>query len=281
MTSRFFIGEGYASYQGPSADNSLHRHAAYQVTAAVEGEVTVIDERGACHRGPALIIPPMVRHRMPGAPDVRIWFVEPQCSYASTLRDRCTPAPDRSSTGSGLSAAGGSSPAGSGLPPTVGSLGGSGFPSVGGVITAAADLHVLREEDFRLAAEPRPSRALDPRLVIAMEALTSRNLLVADAAAQAGLSPQRLRALARLQLGMPLARWRIWRRLTRAARALADGRSIAEAALDGGFADQAHFHRQLRDMLGLTPATVLPLLRRSAAGGHVDGDRAGQPRVAT
>ncbi|MEV3980866.1 hypothetical protein [Nonomuraea sp. NPDC049758] len=28
MTSRFFIGEGYASYQGPSADNSLHRPAA-------------------------------------------------------------------------------------------------------------------------------------------------------------------------------------------------------------------------------------------------------------
>ncbi|MER6513409.1 AraC family transcriptional regulator [Nonomuraea sp. NPDC001636] len=247
MTSRFFIGEGYASYQGPSADNSLHRHAAYQVTAAVEGEVTVIDERGTCHRGPALIIPPMVRHRMPGAPDVRIRFVEPQCSYASTLRDRCTQGPGRSATG-------------------------PGFPSAGGVITAAADLHALREEDFRLVASPRPSRALDPRLVVAMEALTSRNLLVADAAAHAGLSPQRLRALARLQLGMPLARWRIWRRLTRAARALADGQSIAEAALDGGFADQAHFHRQLRDMLGLTPATVLPLLRRSAAGGHVDGD---------
>ncbi|MER6577942.1 AraC family transcriptional regulator [Nonomuraea sp. NPDC001023] len=259
MASRFFIGEGYASYQGPSADNSLHRHAAYQVTAAVEGEVAVVDERGTCHRGPALIIPPMVRHRMPGAPDVRIWFVEPQCSYASVLRDRCTRIPD-------------TSPIGSGLPPDDGSPTGSGLPPGGGVITAAADLHALREEDFRRVVEPRPSRALDPRLVVAMEALTSRNLLVADAAAQAGLSPQRLRALARLQLGMPLARWRIWRRLTRAARALADGGSIAGAALDGGFADQAHFHRQLRDMLGLTPATVLPLLCRSAASGHVDGD---------
>ncbi|MFF4193986.1 helix-turn-helix domain-containing protein [Nonomuraea sp. NPDC001831] len=254
MASRFFIGEGYATYQGPSADNSLHRHAAYQVTAAVEGEVAVVDERGTCHRGPALIIPPMVRHRMPGAPDVRIWFVEPQCSYASVLRDRCTRFP-------------GTTPIGSDLPPDDGPPTGSDLPPGGGVITAAADLHALREEDFRRVVEPRPFRALDPRLVVAMEALTSRNLLVADAAAQAGLSPQRLRALARLQLGMPLARWRIWRRLTRAARALADGSSIAEAALNGGFADQAHFHRQLRDMLGLTPATVLPLLRRSAAGG--------------
>ncbi|MFI7463248.1 helix-turn-helix domain-containing protein [Nonomuraea sp. NPDC049646] len=264
MTSRFFIGEGYASYQGPSADNSIHRHAAYQVTAAVEGEVTVVDERETCHRGPALIIPPMVRHRMPGAPDVRIWFVEPQCSYASVLRDRCTPA---RSPGSSLPATKGTSPTGSRVAPF-----GSGLASVREVITVAADLRAPSEEDFRLVAEPRPSGELDPRLVIAMEALTSRNLLLADAAAQAGLSPQRLRALARLQLGMPLARWRIWRRLTRAARALADGRSIAEAALDGGFADQAHFHRQLRDMLGLTPATVLPLLRRSAAAGHVDGD---------
>lgn len=35
-----------------------------------------------------------------------------------------------------------------------------------------------------------------------------------DAAAQVGLSPQRLRALARQQLGMPLSRWRV--RLSRA-----------------------------------------------------------------
>ncbi|GGS79835.1 hypothetical protein GCM10010176_024030 [Nonomuraea spiralis] len=96
--TRFVIGDGYAAYEGPSSDNSLHRHAAFQVTAAVEGEVVVLDEHGTAHRGAALVIPPMVRHRMPGAPIVRMWFVEPQCSFASALRERCgagiTPAAD-------------------------------------------------------------------------------------------------------------------------------------------------------------------------------------------
>ncbi|MFI6921300.1 helix-turn-helix domain-containing protein [Nonomuraea spiralis] len=228
--TRLVIGDGYAAYEGPSTDNSLHRHAAFQVTAAVEGEVVVLDEHGTAHRGAALIIPPMMRHRMPGAPVVRIWFVEPQCSFASGLRERC-----------------------------------------GAGITPAADLRGLREEDVRPAGPPQSSGALDPRLRAAMEALAAGgNLPISRAAEAAGLSPQRLRALARLHLGMPLARWRIWRRLTHAAHALAEGRSIAEAALDGGFADQAHFHRQLRDMLGLTPGTVLPLLRASAASGVED-----------
>ncbi|GAA3252451.1 AraC family transcriptional regulator [Nonomuraea helvata] len=231
MRRRFVIGDGFASYWGPSTENVQHRHAAFQVTVAVEGEVVVTDESGACHRGVALIVPPMVRHRMSAAPYLRTWFVEPQCSFAAGLRERC-----------------------------------------GAGITAAADLYGLRDEDIRFAGAPEPSGTPDPRLMAAMEALARRDIQVTQAAAEAGLSPQRLRALARRQLGMPLARWRIWQRLTRAALALIEGQSIAEAAVTGGFADQAHFNRQLREMIGFTPATVLPMLRSSASRGDVDGD---------
>jgi methylphosphotriester-DNA--protein-cysteine methyltransferase len=80
-------------------------------------------------------------------------------------------------------------------------------------------------------------------------------------AAQVGVSPQRLRALARQQLGMPLARWRVWSRLRRAAEALQDGWSLADAAIAAGFADQAHLTRQMREMMGLTPAELLPIVR--------------------
>ncbi|MEV4892957.1 helix-turn-helix domain-containing protein, partial [Nonomuraea sp. NPDC055795] len=79
---------------------------------------------------------------------------------------------------------------------------------------------------------------------------------------------------ARRQLGMPLSRWRIWVRLRRAAEAMRAGQSPADAALTGGFADQAHFTRRLREMMGLTPAAVAPLLRRSAAAGDVHRDGA-------
>jgi methylphosphotriester-DNA--protein-cysteine methyltransferase len=60
---------------------------------------------------------------------------------------------------------------------------------------------------------------------------------------------------------MPLARWRVWTRLRRAAEALRACESLADAAITAGFADQAHLTRQMREMMGLTPAVVLPVLR--------------------
>lgn len=107
----------------------------------------------------------------------------------------------------------------------------------------------------------RPSTELDPRLVEALSALSDNNMPLLAVAAQVGLSAQRLRALARRDLGMPLTRWRVRTRLRRAAQAVQDGQSLADAAVTAGFSDQAHLTRQMREMMGLTPGTVLPLLR--------------------
>lgn len=127
-------------------------------------------------------------------------------------------------------------------------------------ITAAPELRDLSDEDVRPAGV-RPSSQLDPRLVQTLNALTDRSASLPSLAADVGLSPQRLRALAREQLGMPLTRWRVWTRLRRAAEALQAGQSLADAAATAGFADQAHLTRQMREMMGLTPGVVLPLLR--------------------
>jgi len=127
-------------------------------------------------------------------------------------------------------------------------------------ITAAPELRDLREDDVRPAGV-RPSSQLDPRLVQTLNAMSDFHAPLPSLAADVGLSPQRLRALARDQLGMPLARWRVWTRLRRAAEALQAGVSLADAASTAGFADQAHLTRQMREMMGLTPAVVLPLLR--------------------
>jgi AraC-like DNA-binding protein len=127
-------------------------------------------------------------------------------------------------------------------------------------VTAAPELRGLTEGDIRPSGGQQ-SDELDPRLVQALNALTDFNIPLPNLAATVGLSPQRLRGLARQQLGMPLARWRVWTRLRRAAEALAEGRPLAEAATTAGFADQAHFTRQMREMMGLTPAAVLPLVR--------------------
>ena len=144
----------------------------------------------------------------------------------------------------------------------------------GGVITEVPELRGLDEEEVR-AYGARRSSDIDPRLVAAMDELASRRMPMPALAASVGLSPQRLRALARSQLGMPLASWHTWQCLSRAAQALREGQTLADAAITGGFADQAHFTRRMREMMGLTPATVLPLLTRSAASGDVHRDRAG------
>lgn len=127
-------------------------------------------------------------------------------------------------------------------------------------ITAAPELRELSEEDVRPLGD-RGTEDLDPRLVNALNASADSAIALPDLAVRVGLSPQRLRALARQQLGMPLARWRVWTRLRRAAAELQRGRSLADAATAAGFADQAHLTRQMREMMGLTPAGVLPILR--------------------
>lgn len=122
-------------------------------------------------------------------------------------------------------------------------------------ISAAPELRNLRERDIG-AGGGGPSRELDARLVHALEVLRDNDITMPAVAAAVGVSPQHLRVLARRQLGMPLTRWRVWTRLRRATEALQAGASLADAAVVAGFADQAHLTRQMREMMGLTPAAV-------------------------
>jgi AraC-like DNA-binding protein len=217
---RFAINDGYAMYRGPTADSGpLHRHGAFQIAIAPQGEVAMVDAAGARHQAGALVVAPLARHRILASADLVIYYVEPHCVFADSLRERH-----------------------------------------GGGVTTAPELRRLREEDIGQAGV-RPSSELDPRLVEALNILGASSVPIPVVAAMAGLSPQRLRALARSQLGMPLTRWRVWSRLRRAAEALQAGKSLADAASAAGFADQAHLTRQMREMMGLTPAVVLPILR--------------------
>ncbi|MEV4254784.1 AraC family transcriptional regulator [Spirillospora sp. NPDC049652] len=229
----FIVGHGYAIYEGPSWDSGPHSHAAFQISAAVQGHAAMLDAAGTRHRATALLVPPMAEHRMLTTADLRVLYIEPHYAYADQLRRRCEAG-----------------------------------------ITAAPDLRHLGEDDLR-SAGTEPSDRLDPRLLKAMQALADGPVSAAELATRVGVSPQRLRGLARSQLGMPLARWRIWNQLRRTVEEVRAGRSLADAATASGFADQAHLTRWMREMMGLTPATVLPLLRRSLADGDVDGDRPG------
>lgn len=227
----FRFGETWAAYRGPAAENALHAHAAFQVIVAHGPDVVVADGEGAETAGSALLIRPMVPHAVSSHPDVSIVYLEAQSPLALALLELVGPEE----------------------------------------VTALPDSQA-RRFDLSGRSEEWPARidaasssskgSLDPRLAQALGELSREPgaTTIASAARRCGLSESRLRTLARQQLRVPLSTWLIWRKLERAAKALAAGGSLAAAALEGGFADQAHFTREMRRMFGITPGVAAAAL---------------------
>jgi AraC-like DNA-binding protein len=78
---------------------------------------------------------------------------------------------------------------------------------------------------------------------------------------RAGLSPSRFLHLFKAETGVPLRRYRIWNRIGAASRAIAEGRSLTEAAHGAGFSSSAHFSTAFRDMFGMMPSELFSALR--------------------
>ncbi|WP_239590296.1 helix-turn-helix domain-containing protein [Streptomyces aureoverticillatus] len=109
-----------------------------------------------------------------------------------------------------------------------------------------------------LAALAGPPAPVDPRVLHAVRGGPGA-LRLTEVAAEIGLSPTRLRALVRAEVGVPLGVLRRWRRLRTAVGALVDGGGvIADAAAAAGFSDQAHLTRTARTLVGRTPASLRP-----------------------
>lgn len=130
--------------------------------------------------------------------------------------------------------------------------------ATGDDLGTAPDLAAIRYE----LSLHGPGTRLDPRVAQAIDHLDEATTL-ADVAHTVGLSAPRLRSLVQTQIGVPLAALRRWRRLRNAVTALPGG-SVADAAADAGFADQAHLARTARDMIGRPPSSLLP----PASPGH-------------
>lgn len=120
--------------------------------------------------------------------------------------------------------------------------------------------------DPLLEASPAdPVFHVDPRIERVVERIkrSPRDSLSVDVmAADVGLSPSRLLALFKAQVGIPIRRYRLWRRLYQSTLRLSAGCSLTEAAMEAGFADSPHFSRTYLDMIGMQPS----LLTRNECG---------------
>lgn len=73
-----------------------------------------------------------------------------------------------------------------------------------------------------------------------------------------GLSGERFRHLFAQHTQMPFRQWVLWRRLRHVrARVLGDGFTLTDAALEAGFADQAHFCRVFARRFGIAASGLL------------------------
>lgn len=114
--------------------------------------------------------------------------------------------------------------------------------------------------DRVLTREQLAVSPIDDRVARAIGMITSSlhsNLSISELAAGAQLSPSRLMALAREQLGTSLRGYRRWLRAFHVARAYADGASLTTAAHAAGFASSAHLSAAAREHFGIRPSHVL------------------------
>ncbi len=221
-TGQVWIGRDWWGFEGVSGDSRFHAHLCAQVVAALDGAARVETEAGVVE-GPVVAIPPGARHRLLGADGpVRAIYPRPLGRLARR------------------------------------------WPIAGGVAPRPEWTSLLRSGDVARMLDAEAARGearpIDPRLRLALDAVDG-DLALTDLAERAGLSTARLRALARAELGAPLAHWRLWRRLEIAVLRVRAGESLAAAAAEAGFADQSHLNRAMSRFFGVTPRTVARLLQ--------------------
>jgi AraC-like DNA-binding protein len=215
------------AFRGRSSANTSHAHSALQVCVGLRDDVVMADARRSVVQAAGLLVPPGVTHTLQPHHALMLVFFEPQTPWAVQLL--------------------------------------AGRPMDAISVLPEQVCHALRRGsslarciDVFVTPVRAPSTVLDSRLLQALDLLmgATGQLSLAMVASQCGLSPSRLRALAKQQLQSSLTDWLTWRRLENAGRELMRGSPLSEIALVGGFSDQAHFSRTMRRVVGLSPKIV-------------------------
>lgn len=125
----------------------------------------------------------------------------------------------------------------------------------GGDVTEAAEAsRGLLGHD---ASPQRHGIELDPRLSAATAWIGERiraPIRIAEVASAVHVSESHLAHLFAEQIGVPLRRYVLWRRLRAALDLAMRGASLTTAAHDAGFADSAHLSRTFKETFGVTPS---------------------------
>ena len=219
------IGVGWAMLDAQIGENDGHAHLAHQIILGLDGAVVITAASEiTAPKGKAVLIPAGQTHAIgPKGRQTRSVYVDPR--FSGVRNDR------------------------------------KDGPLVFLHDDVSAALRDIGNADqarhwARMFAGRLPGSAIDARLQTAFEnadALTSPAAL----ARALSLSPSRLRDIVMSDFGVPPSKLLQWLQLLGAAKALEASASLADAAAAGGFSDQAHFTRRLRQWFGVTPKAGL------------------------
>lgn len=126
-------------------------------------------------------------------------------------------------------------------------------------ISRAFVAHMVGTYGHALPLPARGARQLAPwqkrRALEMIDAHLGNDLRLADLAGACGVSLDHFAHAFRTTMAMPPHRWLIRRRVERAQALMLDpALSLAEIALRSGFADQSHFTRVFRKLVGVPPS---------------------------
>ena len=241
MTKPFFqlfLSEQWMLFLGTAFDTGFHRHHAAQLAVGLEGPLG-IQGHGGDHwrRARAFFVPPDVSHRLDsGQSACAILYLDPesvQCERACQRFGGC----DISAVQPGEET----------LKQLAGFFGGGSGPEQIEDVCAS----LLNDE---MRPDPRELDARLQRVLDWVDWNLIKDIRQSEAAAVAGVSESWLSHRFGVDIGIPLRRYILWRRLRTAIQAAMSGNTLTEAAHKAGFSDSAHLTRTFRESFGVAPS---------------------------
>lgn len=237
MTATLHFFDRQALSIADTRDSGLHAHRAAQLMIGLDGDFEIADACGRARSASWAVLAPGEEHRIRGdGGRIAYLFVDPGLRTWKAWR------------GAG------------GVPVEPAAALVDGLRAL-----AASDRNVAQArrlaEDWRAASLPGLFDAAphDARIAQALAAVDADPVADHDhrtLAALSHLSPSRFAERFRVETGMPVRNYLLWRRLLTAVAALERGDSVTEAAHGCGFADAAHLSRSFRRVLGAAPSEL-------------------------
>ena len=233
-TARITVRGARAAYVGPGLDLSPHRNAAATLAIALEAPFHLALAGKDKRLGPAktewtALIPPGSWHHLRASGPMAFFYLDPLSSDLRTLSAQKLPALGR---------------------------------AAGAMLLERKNEDAIEAIGRLFQLWPHVIALAEPRMTALVHALDERPEdfpTLQHAAATVGLSPSRCQALLKEHLGMPFRRYRLWRRMARALRDVANGSNLTQAAHAVGFNSSAHFSTAFKTMFGLAPSTLSAL----------------------